>query len=277
MDIRAALREAYARLHSSETARLDAQMLLCRALGVERTHLFAYPEQVLTPEQVSDYDALVARRTTGEPVAYILGGAAFYDRVLKVTPAVLIPRPETELLVEEALAFAKDRGPLVAADIGTGSGAIAVTVAAHAPNLSMHAVDISPEALAIARTNAESGGVAIQFHQGDLATPLLEAGLKLDLLLANLPYIASDELPMLEVSQHEPAQALDGGPDGLRDIRRLLAQVPELCKPGALILLEIGADQGPACLDLAHQLNPRSASILKDLAGHDRILRIDLH
>lgn len=258
---------------------LDAHVLLGEVLGVDRAYLLAHPETVLTPEQAARFAAWVARCAAGEPVAYILGRRAFYDREFWVTSDVLIPRPETELLLENALAWVDAQGerPLTAADIGTGSGALAVTLAANRPRIGVHAVDISAAALAVARRNAERHRVQISFHEGDLLTPLIERGIRIDLIMANLPYIASDEVPQLAVSHYEPTLALDGGSDGLELVRRLLEQVPQAANPGALVLLEIGAGQGAAALQLAADLlDAQDAELLLDYAGHDRIIRIRL-
>lgn len=255
---------------------LDAHVLLGEILGVNRAYLLAHPEATLTPEQVERFEAWVERCAAGEPVAYILGRRAFYDRDLLMTPDVLIPRPETELLLENALAWVGSRA-LVAADIGTGSGALAVTLAANRPNVQVYAVDISSAALAVARRNAEASAVSVQFYEGDLLLPLIERGIKVDLIMANLPYIASDEIPTLAVSRYEPHLALDGGADGLDQIRRLLRQVPQVAYPGALILLEIGAGQGAAVLQLVEQtLHPARAELLLDYAGVDRIIRAEV-
>lgn len=277
MTIADILQFARQRLQHSDTVGLDSHLLLCRILSTDRAYLLAHPEHVLTPEQATQYAAWVNRRAAGEPLAYILGEAGFFDRDFIVTPDVLIPRPETEHLVEEALLYIQAHPQLVAADIGTGSGAIAVTVAANAPRITMHATDISPAALSIAQQNAARNGVAVTFYQGFLAQPLIAAGIKVGLLLANLPYIASDELPHLDVSKYEPHLALDGGSDGLRLIWQLLDSVPQLCEPGALILLEIGAGQGEAAATMAkHRLSPQFISLIKDYAGHDRVVRIQL-
>ncbi len=268
------LRAARQRLQpESDSASLDAQALLAETLGVERAYLLAHGDAPLTDEQAARFAGLVARRAAGEPVAYILGRRAFYDRVFIVTPDVLIPRPETELLLERALAFVRSRPRVTAVDIGTGSGALAVTLAALCPTADVHAADISPAALAVARRNAALHAAPVTFHQGDLLGPLLAQDLRVDLLMANLPYIASDDLPALAVSRYEPRLALDGGPDGLGLIRRLLAQAPAALNPGALVLLEIGADQGAAALALARAaLRPADAGVLPDYAGLDRIV-----
>ena len=254
---------------------LDAHVLLCALLGVDRAALIAHPETALTDDQAAAFADYVARCAAGEPVAYILGRRAFYDRDFTVTPDVLIPRPETELLLEQALDWTGDRS-LTAADIGTGSGALAVTLAALRPNITVHAVDASAAALAVARINAERYGAPVTFQQGDLLKPLIDAGIKLDLIMANLPYIPSGDLPDLAVSRYEPLTALDGGADGLDLIRRLIAQIPLAVNPGALILLEIGAGQGAAVLDLARALSPQHAELILDYAGHDRIILIQL-
>jgi release factor glutamine methyltransferase len=255
---------------------LDAHVLLGEVLGVDRAYLLAHPEAPLTSEQAERFANLVARCAAGEPVAYLLGRRAFYDRDFIVTPAVLIPRPETELLLEQALAWAGDR-PIVAADVGTGSGALAVTLAANRPQAQICATDISPAALAVARQNAERQGVRVAFYEGDLLTPLIECDVRLDLIMANLPYIASDDLPGLAVTRYEPLLALDGGADGLDLIRRLLAQIPQVANPGALVLLEIGAGQGAAALELVERLLlPPRAELILDYAGLDRIIRAEL-
>ncbi len=269
--LRDALRVARQRIDS-----LDAHVLLGDVLGVDRAYLLANPEAVLSPDQAAQFAQWVARCAEGEPVAYILGRRAFYDRVFIVTPAVLIPRPETELLLERALEWAGDR-ILTAVDVGTGSGALAVTLAAKRPKIAVHAVDMSPAALEVARQNADAQQARVTFYEGDLLKPLIERGIQPDLIMANLPYIASDELPNLAVSRYEPRLALDGGADGLVLIRRLLAQIPQVVNPPALILLEIGAGQGAATLALVNQaLSPQSARLILDYAGLDRIIEAEL-
>ena len=273
--IAAALRDAVEQLHFSDTPRLDAQILLAYVLQTGRAYLVAFDEQELTDKQLRVFNELVARRKLGEPVAYITGIRAFYDVELRVTPDVLIPRPETEHLIEAAIEYAKDKTRLVAADIGTGSGAIAVTIAKHCPQAMMFATDISEAALAVAKDNAETIGVSVRFAQGYLAQPLLDEKLKVDLLMANLPYIETDEVRTLEVAKHEPHLALDGGDDGLDLVRELLHQTVDLCEKGACILLEIGTTQGEATLKLADDiLQPQAADIIKDYAGHERIVKI---
>lgn len=258
---------------ASSSAALDAQVLLADVLDVDdRGYLFTHPEHELTPAQQATYNAFVQRRLNGEPVAYIRGFKDWYDRQVLVTPDVLIPRPETELLLEAALEHAQPG--MVAADICTGSGAVAVALKANAPDVTVYAADISGAALEVARRNAAAAGVDVTFWQGDLLAPLVEHGVEVDMLVANPPYIASDVLPSLEVAKHEPQLALDGGADGLDAVRRLLTDAPRVCKPGALVLVEIGADQGERVLALAREvLKPQSAEIVQDYAGLDRFLR----
>ena len=274
--IQAALRRAYARLSRLGSPQLDAQTLLAHCLGLERSFLFAHGENQLTTGQLGDYEALLKRRETGEPVAYILGMAGFYDLELRVTPATLIPRPETELLLEEALRLAAAMPSPVIADIGTGSGALAIAFKCQRPGSLVHASDISAAALEIASRNAARYAADIRFWQGSLAQPISERGIRVDLLMANLPYVKSDDLHGLDVSRWEPWLALDGGADGLRLIDQLLAELESVCKPGAWILLEIGADQGQAARRLVRYRLGLPAEILTDYAGLDRILRFQL-
>lgn len=273
-----ALTDARARLAHLPTPRLDAEWLLCHLLDVPQSYLIAHSTDLLPDDQRAQYDALVTRRASGEPLAYILGEVGFYGRTFTVSPAVLIPRPETEHLIEAALSALKRWPQPIIADIGTGSGAIAVTLAAECPQATVYATDISPHALAIARQNASRHQVDVTFFEGDLATPLLpDLRGKVNLLAANLPYIVHDEVPTLDVSQHEPTLALDGGPDGLDLVRRLLGQVPQLCTNDATILLEIGADQGQATAQIARSLlGEVSIRIEKDYADLDRLVVIGL-
>lgn len=274
--IGAALRAARLALASSDSADLDAQALLAHTLGVDRAFLFAHAEVSLSDSQSAAFGAAVARRAAGEPMAYIRGLQGFYDIDLLVTPAVLVPRPETELLLEEALRLTAKKPGATVADIGTGSGALALSFARQRPQANVCATEISAAALRIARGNAERIGVDILMVDGDLAQPLIARGIQVDLLMANLPYISSDELGTLEVSRYEPRLALDGGRDGLELIRRLLAQIPAVCQSGALVLLEIGADQGNAVARLVYERVGANCDILPDYAGLDRIARFRL-
>jgi len=273
--IKAILQDAYTRLDAtSSSPRLDAQLLLAEALQVSRAHVLAHPERELTSDEAAHIADSIDRRENGEPVAYILGRRAFYDREFTVTPDVLIPRPETEHLIESALAFINGR-TLHAVDVGTGSGAIAITVKGNAPQITMFATDMSEGALRVAETNARIQNVHISFFQGDLLIPLVGRGANVDLVMANLPYIKTDVLRTLSVRDYEPKLALDGGDDGLDLIKRLVEQVPTVCKPGGLLLLEIGADQGEAVKALVSEcLSPQQVAIIRDLAGLDRIVRV---
>ncbi len=260
-----------------DTSELDAELLLAHALGVQRAWLLAHPEHPLSPQQETTFRALLARRAAREPLAYITGRRWFYDIELYISPQTLIPRPETEELVERALGWLQKRPRAIAADIGAGSGAIALVLAKHAPpDACIYATDISAGALEVARQNARRLGLShrVIFLQGDLLTPLPQP---VDLLLANLPYVAQRDAATLapEVAQYEPAQALFGGPAGLDLIERLIAQAPSRLRPHGVILLEIGHDQGRAVMALARRQFPRARiRIHKDLSGRDRILEI---
>ncbi len=265
-----------------DSPRLDAELLLAYCLGVPRDYVLAHRPDPLAEPQQERYRALVARRAAREPLAYITGERWFYGLRLEVTPAVLIPRPETEMVVEAALAWLRARPsrPRRLADIGVGSGAIAVAVAVRTAGaaLTIYATDASPEALAVARRNAGRHQVAgrITFLQGDLLAPLPEP---VDLILANLPYVAETDRPALmpEVRDFEPAAALFAGPDGMDAIERLLAQAPAHLVPGAALFLEIGWNQGQAALAAAHRSFPAATiAVLPDLAGNDRLLTVQL-
>ncbi len=263
---------------SADSEPLDAFLLLEHVLGVKRTILFAHPERALMPEQRNHFRDLIAQRVSGTPVAYLIGTRPFYDLPddLIVTPDVLIPRPETEHLIETALNWARGRPVRRVVDVGTGSGAIAVTLARRLPAATVIAVDVSQAALEVARLNAARYdlGARIRFVQGDLLAPLL--GLReCDLLAANLPYIPQDDLAGLRVTAHEPRLALDGGPDGLDLVRRLLHQAPAVLAAGSLVLLEIGAGQGTQVAALAQDIwTDAQIDVLLDYAGHDRVVRI---
>lgn len=267
----------------SITASLDAQLLLAHLLGQERSWLFTHYERELSEDEADAYTNLVARRTAGEPLAYIIGRREFYDITVAVDPRVLIPRPETEFLVDAVLDIAGARAagspPLTLADIGTGSGAIALSVAKHLANLRIIATDISAAALDVARANADELGLAdrVEFRQGDLFAPLAE---RVDLIVANLPYVNETDYQGLDVDvrDYEPRLALAGGVDGLELIRRLLHEAPDHLLPGGRILLEIGYDQGEAVAELAETLMPgvRTINVEQDYAGLDRIVRIQL-
>jgi release factor glutamine methyltransferase len=245
-------------------------------LALPKVQLYVGFERAVKPEELGRYRELVRRRAQHEPVAYILGEKEFYGLKLKTTPAALIPRPETELLVDEALRLAKKHWPeeaIQAADIGCGGGAIALALARELPRAEIWAVDISPEALALARTNALDLGLTqrLIFLEGDLAAPL--AGRRFHLVCANLPYIPESEMVglMPDVGGHEPHLALNGGPEGLALIRRLLKDAPGLLHPGGRLLLEIWPDSLAALADSAGQVNLTLEGVFRDLAGHQRV------
>jgi release factor glutamine methyltransferase len=264
-----------------DTPRLDAEVLLAHSLGRDRTWLYLHFSDPLDEKQINKIEALLRRRERREPVAYIVGHKEFFGLDFEVTSAVLIPRPETELLVETAVQWSIINcqlsivnGKFTIIDVGTGSGCIVVVLAKHLPDAAIFAVDTSPETLLLARRNAERNEVSsrITFLQGDLLGPLPEP---VDLIVSNPPYVSRAEVAaaMPEVSRYEPRLALDGGEDGLEVIRRLLPQAREKLKPGGSLLIEIGASQGQAVRQLAQFHFPGAAvAVKKDLAGLDRLL-----
>jgi release factor glutamine methyltransferase len=279
-----ALHEAAEALRAAgiEDAWLEAEVLLRHTLRLDRAHLYACLQQDLGPGYEASFRSLLTRRLAHEPTAYIVGRREFYGLDLETTPAALIPRPETELLVEETLAralqqqdHARDR--LLILDVGTGNGAIAVALAVHLSAAVLMAIDISREALALAARNACHHGVEgrIAFLQADLLSPLAQVA---DVIVANLPYVRSADWEVLppEIREHEPRLSLDGGPDGLREIGRLLEQAPSRLRPGGSLLVELGPPQAAAALELAHHCFPNaSVHVLPDAAGLERVLAIN--
>ena len=273
--IRQALYLGRAQLRNSPTPALDARLLLAHVVEREYAWLIAHDEDALTAAQSLAYDRLLDRAAAGEPIPYLTGHAPFFDLDFMVSPAVLIPRPETEQLVERALGWARGRGPLRAVDVGTGSGCIAVTLARHLPATEVAAVDVSAAALALAQTNvARHAPGRVAFIRGDLLSAFTSG---FDLIAANLPYVTHEEWTTLPdgVKSFEPALALDGGSDGLDLIRALLPQAAERLRPGGLVLLEIGWRQGAAAAALARESFPAArVEVHPDFAGHDRIVLI---
>ncbi len=273
--IRQAWQRGRAQLHRSPSPALDARLLLAHVLGRDHAYLVAHDEEVLTAMQAEAYEQLLTRATADEPIPYLIGHAPFYGQEFAVSPAVLIPRPETEQLVEAALGWGRGRGPLRAVDVGTGSGCIAVTLARHWPAAEIVAVDVSTAALAVARANASRlARDRVALVRGDL---LAAFGSSFDLIAANLPYVSRQEWTTLSdgVKSYEPALALDGGRDGLDAIRALLPQAAECLRPGGLVLLEIGWRQGAAAAALARQAFPAArVEVRPDFAGHDRLVAI---
>lgn len=251
-------------------------MLLAHSLRVTRSWLHAHPETPLNGAQHQHYRKNLTQREAGIPLPYLLGRWGFFGQDFNVDARALIPRPETELLVEEAIAISHRRmtgSGFAIADVGAGCGIIAVTLALRLPGSRVTASDISRPALHLTSENIRRHGVSASVHcvQADLL-----AGLgKFDLICANLPYISSEELNTLAVAQHEPYLALDGGYDGLRVVDRLLSCARHHLRPGASILLEIGASQGTAVLQLTRaRLQQAKCCVLPDLAGRERLLRI---
>lgn len=269
-----AIQQAVEQLQAAgcESPRLDAELLLAHVLGEERARLLAHPERALTAAEWERFAALLARRRVREPLAYILGHREFYGFDFVVDQRVLIPRPETELLVEQTLDWVQARwrgNALTVADVGTGSGCVAVALAVHLPQALIYALDASAGALEVAAANVARHGVEgqVRLLLGNLLEPLPE---RVGVIVANLPYVRSDELATLEpeVRDYEPRAALDGGPDGLGPMRRLLAQAPTHLRLGGAIFLEIGAGQGKAASELARRHFPQaSVDVLPDYAG----------
>ena len=273
----------------SETPALDASVLLAHVIHKPRTWVIAHPELTLTPAQQKQLDNSVSRLQAGEPLPYVLGHWEFFGLEFNITPNVLIPRPETELLVEKATFWLKklSEPDLRVADVGTGSGAIAVSIAVHMPDVKIVATDISPKALQVSRHNAQKFSVEnrIEFIECDLFphphTPSQwekgEVRREFDLICANLPYISTDELHNLPIHDREPTLALDGGEDGLVQIRKLITLALGWLSQNGLILLEIEASQGVKALSLARETFPNAhIDLHKDLGEKDRLLSINL-
>ena len=277
-NLKTVLAAAVQRLASAgcATPRLDAEVLLAQVLGQERAWLHTHWLNQLTPAQIDHFSKLLTRRERREPVPYIVGRKAFFALDFLVNRHVLIPRPETEQLVETVIELAESRPSPAVADIGTGSGCIAVALAKQLPQASIVAVDLSGPALAVAHKNRAYHHTTrqITFVLGDLLLPLTGP---FDFIVSNPPYVSQAELrtAMPEVGHYEPQLALAAGADGFNVIRRLLPQAKTKLKPGGALLIEIGANQGQAGRSLAKQIFPEGKIILKkDLVGLDRVLMI---
>ena len=287
----------------TDTPDLDAQVLLAHVLDKPRAWVLAHPETTLTPKQECALEKALQQLEDGVPLPYVLGKWEFFGLEFEVTPEVLIPRPETELLVERTVSWLRlamkrqamdiksaacpgrqareeDWGMLRVFDMGAGSGCIAIALAVNVRNVHIIATDISPTAIDVARQNAKKLGVAdrIEFFCCDLfpSQPTFDLRLStFDLIVANLPYVSTETLRGLRVYGREPTLALDGGADGLDIIRRLLVEAPRHLAPGGLILLEIEASQGAKVLSLAQDAFPEAEIHLhRDLSDHDRLLEI---
>lgn len=249
-------------------ARLDAQVLIAHALRVDRVWLIAHDRDPLTHRQVEVIQDLIGQRANGVPVAQILGEREFYGRAFKITPAVLIPRADTELLVEAALARMHPRARIL--DLGVGSGCIAISLALEAPQATVVAADASPAALAVAQDNARRLGANVLFTHSNWFSAL--AGERFDLIVSNPPYIAADD-PHLQRGdlRFEPRDALAAGDDGLDALRHILAGAPDHLLAGGCLLVEHGWNQGPACRELFVRHGFDDISTLTDLASHERV------
>lgn len=267
--IGSALVHGAALLSALPTARRDAELLLMHVLACDRAYLLTHPETQLTAEQAAFYAAWLARRARHEPVQYIVGEQEFFGLKFRVTPDVLIPRPETEHLVEAALARAGRDAALRMADIGTGSGAIAVALAHALPQARITALDISTAALAVAQENAKSHGVSdrIRFVESDLLAAV--ASEQFDMIVSNPPYVADSEVLEPQVRDFEPASALFAGPEGLDVYKRLIPQAWAALRPGGWLLLEIGHGQRDALAQLLAGWG--DVSFVADLQGIPRV------
>jgi release factor glutamine methyltransferase len=263
----------------SDEPGVDAELLLRHVLKFDRGQLYRRLTEGLDQSLEELFRALLARRVAHEPTPYILGRKEFFGLEFEVTQAAIIPRPETEMLVEEAIAFVRDRPgdqPVLVADVGTGSGAIAVSLARALPSVQVIATDTSPDALSLAQRNARRYPSAqpIRFLNGDLLDPI---EISVDLIVANLPYIpTSDWTRLAPEILREPRQGLEGGPDGLREIARLLATAPGHLNQDGGLILEIGDQQAQAATALAIRAFPKGRTrVEQDLSGRDRMLVVE--
>lgn len=280
--LRQALQQTHHTLEEAHIpdARLEAEVMLMNVMRIPRQDLFAQQESEVGPQQEQALAQIIGRRLKREPLAYILGYKEFYGVNLLVNPNVLIPRPETESLVEHALFMAlmgMETRELVIADVGTGTGAIAINLAIHLPAARIYAIDSTDPVLDVASYNIRAHNVAdrVRLLKGDLLEPL---GEPVDLIIANLPYIPTDRIPTLQPEiQWEPKQALDGGPDGLNLVRRLLHQAAsDKLKEHGIIIMELDPEQVPSARELARELFPGAElTVEKDLAQQDRMFVIN--
>jgi release factor glutamine methyltransferase len=269
-----ALHEAASRLAKiSDDPRLEADVLMAHAMRIDRAHLLARLHDPLDAAMPRDFEALLARRLAREPLAYIVGVREFYGIEIACGPGALIPRPESELLVDVALDAVRERGARRIADVGTGAGAIAVAIAVHARDVRVTAIEWSALALSVARRNVEAHGVAerVELREGDL----VEGTGEFDVIVANLPYVSEAEWEGLapEIREHEPREALVGGARGTEVIERLIAMAPAHIVAGGVAAVEIGDTQGEAVVAAVRgAFREGECSVMKDLAGLDRVV-----
>jgi len=259
-----------------DDASLECELLLRHALKISRTQLYLDLDRELSPKQEEAFWRLMQRRLNGEPTAYITEHREFYGLDFYVDPRVLIPRPESELLVETALGLAQNHPLLTIAEIGTGCGAIAISLALGLPKVKIYATDISAPALEIALLNCQKHGVVDRVHllQGDMLDPVPEP---VDLIIANLPYVEESELARAGPAKFEPLLALNGGSDGMERIRQLCRQVGSKLRPTDYLLLEIGQGQRRAVTAFLHTLFPNGEiEVVPDLSGIDRVISLSL-
>jgi release factor glutamine methyltransferase len=267
----------YLKRRGSESPRLDAEVLLGKVLGWPRVQLYTHFEEEIGERPRAEFRDLVRRRAEGTPVAYLVGRKEFYSLTLTVSPAVLIPRPDSEFVVVEFLGLLKDVEAPRAVDVGTGSGNLALACTRQHKTARFVATDASPEALAVARANADALGLAerLDFRLGNLLEPAAGEG-PFDAIISNPPYIPTDVIATLEpgVRDYEPHRALDGGPDGLRVVAPLIAASVPLLKPGGHLILEIGSDQeAPVRALVAAEPQLKLAPTVRDHANHPRVIR----
>ena len=254
---------------TSDSARLDAEVLLAHALGKPRSFLFAHRDERVAADIESAFAALLARRRDGEPIAYITGVREFWSMPLAVTRDTLIPRPDTERLVEIALDLIDANGIHSVADLGTGTGAIALAIAKEKPQCRVTATDVQSATLAVAADNARALSIGnVEFVLSDWTAAIGDH--RFDLVVSNPPYVAAEDEALADL-RYEPAGALESGPDGLDDIRRLAKEVPGIVVPGGWLLLEHGADQGDAVRLLLTSAGWENVRTWKDYAGHERV------
>ncbi len=263
--------------HASDSPRLDAELLLAHVLGFDRVKLYTHFDRPMSSDELARYRALIKRRVSGEPVAYLLGQKGFWSLDLKVDERALIPRPETEVIVEEALELVGEDDEATAVDVGTGTGAIALALAKERPKLKVVATDVSEDALELARQNAADLELdeRVTFVNGDLLAGVDPSVLPCELVVSNPPYVAEDERDevMIDVKDFEPEGALFAGADGLDVIRRLIPAAFEALESGGHFLCEHGYRQGDAMRELLEEAGFTDVHIRKDYAGHDRVAR----
>lgn len=280
MTIQQAMLSAITKLQTLKDAspHLDAEVLLSFTMKKQKTFILTNPDKKLSAIQQKKFNGLIARRKNGIPVAYLIGQKEFYGMNFFINSNVLVPRPDTETLIESAIHAVRQQTPdkkTVIADIGTGSGCIAITLAKYLPQVKIIATDISPQAIDIAKKNARRQKVynKIRFIEGDLLHPLILKKIKCDIMVANLPYLTSTELKNV---RHEPKAALYGGKMGVELIERLLIQSSAILNPGSIILLEISPTQVKLVdFIIEQQLSGKKVSFIKDLNGRDRVVKIE--